>query len=108
MNYKIFILIKFIIHNSKSKPWNNSCKYAYTTQLQRYTSTPIHPKDDTKQNKNKNNEHNWNTIKVGEIFTYGCVNSIVVNWKEKFPLQTPHKALVFVLNVWNNIQGFHK
>jgi hypothetical protein len=89
MNYKIFLLINFKIHNSKSKPWNDSCKYVSTTQLQHYASIPIHPKDDTKQNKdknNKNNEHNWNTIEGGEVFTYGCVSSIVVNWKEKLPL----------------------
>jgi len=49
---------------SSSKPWNNSCKYVSVTQLQHNTSSPIHLKDDVKQN-NNNNEHKWNTIEGG-------------------------------------------
>jgi hypothetical protein len=54
----------------------------FTAQFQHYTSSLICLKDDIKQNKNKNNnnnKHKQNTIKGGEILTYGCVTSIVVS-----------------------------
>jgi hypothetical protein len=76
------LLMTFRIHNSKLEPWNNSCKFVSITQLQCYASSPIHLKDNTKQN---NNEHKWNIRKGGEVFTYGCINSIVMNSKENLP-----------------------
>jgi hypothetical protein len=79
--------MKFIIHNSKSKPWNNSCEFVSITQFQHYRSSPIHLKDDAKQNKDKinNNKHKQDTTKGKEVLTYGCVHLIVVSWKENLP-----------------------
>ncbi len=81
MNYKSFLLINFKIHNSKSNPSNNSCEFVFATQLQHYTSSPIHLKDDAKQNKDKsnNNKHKWDTTKGREVLTYGCVHLIVAS-----------------------------
>jgi hypothetical protein len=50
--------MNFGIHNSKSKPWNNSCEFIFATQFQHYTSSPIHMKDYAKQNKDNNNNNN--------------------------------------------------
>jgi hypothetical protein len=79
--------MNFKIYNSKSKLWNNSCNFISTAQLQHYTSSPICLKDDAKQHKNRNdnNDHKRNTIKGGEVVTYGCVTSIVGSWKENLP-----------------------
>jgi hypothetical protein len=32
--------------------------------------------------------------KGGEILTYGCINSIIANWKENLPSQTPTNASI--------------
>jgi hypothetical protein len=56
--------MNFRIHNSKLEPWNNSCKFVSATQLQCYATSPIHLKDNTKQNKN-NEEHKWNITNGG-------------------------------------------
>jgi len=84
--------------------------FIFVEQLQCYTFSPIHLKDDTKQNKDKNNnnEHKWDTTKGGEVLTYGCVNSIIASWKENLPSQTPNNISIFIFNVCNNIQGSPK
>jgi hypothetical protein len=45
--------MNFIIHNLKSKAWNNSYESISTTQFQHYAFSPIHLKVDAKQNKDK-------------------------------------------------------
>jgi preprotein translocase subunit YajC len=75
-----------------------------------YTSSPIHLKDDTKQNKRQknNNKHKQDIIEGGKILTYGCISSIVTSRKENLPLWIPNNGLTFILNVHNIITGFHK
>ncbi len=61
--------MNFKIHNLKLESSNNSCKSVSTTQLQHYTSSPIHLKNNAKQNKDKNNnnnEHKRGTTKGGK------------------------------------------
>jgi hypothetical protein len=68
-------------------------------------------KDDTKQNKNKNNnnnEHKQYTIKGKKIFTYQCVSSIIASWKKSLPSQMPNNTTIFIHNICNNIEVFHK
>jgi hypothetical protein len=59
--------MNFKIHKLKLKTWNNSCEFVYEVQLQWYTTLHILLKNDTKQNKDKNNynnnEHKQNTTK---------------------------------------------
>jgi hypothetical protein len=76
--------MNFRIHNSKLEHWNNSYKFVFATQLQCYASSPIHLKDNTKQNKN-NNERKWDITKGGIVLTCGYINLIVTNWKENLP-----------------------
>ncbi len=65
MNYNFCPLMNFRIHNLKLKTLNNSCEFVFEVQLQGFTTSPIHFKNDTKQNKDKNNynnnEHKQNT-----------------------------------------------
>jgi hypothetical protein len=60
MNYIFFLFMNFKIHNLKLKTYNNSCAFVF--EVQWYTTSPIHLKNDTKQNKNNynNNEHKQN------------------------------------------------
>jgi len=50
--------MNFKIHNFKLKTWNNSCEFVFQMQLQWYTISPIHLKNDTKLKKDKNNYNN--------------------------------------------------
>jgi hypothetical protein len=73
--------------------------------------SPIHLKNNTKQNKDKNsnnNEHKRGTTKGEKVPTYGCVSLIAPSWKENMSSWTPNNALIFILNVRNNIQESHK
>jgi hypothetical protein len=54
--------MNFRIHNLKLKTWNNSCEFFFQMQLQWDTTSPIHLKNDTKQNKDKKN-YNKNEYK---------------------------------------------
>jgi len=54
--------MNFRIHNFKLKTWNNSCDFVFEMQLQWDTTSPIHLKNDTKQNKDKKN-YNKNEYK---------------------------------------------
>jgi hypothetical protein len=57
--------MNFKIHNLKLEPWNNSCKFIFLQHHFNvmYTSSPIHLKDDAKQNKDKK-ETTMNTSKT--------------------------------------------
>jgi hypothetical protein len=68
--------MNFKIHNLQLKTWNNSCEFVFEVQLQWYTTSPIHLKNDTKQNKDKNNynrnEHKQNTTKQENYLLMGA------------------------------------
>jgi hypothetical protein len=58
MNYEKIPLMDFKFFNSKLKPLNNSCESIFVVQFHYYASSPIHLKDNTQQNKDKNNINN--------------------------------------------------
>jgi len=59
--------MNFKIHNLKFQPWNNSCEFVLKVQLQQYATSLIHLRNNTKQDKDKNNynsnEHKQDTAK---------------------------------------------
>ncbi len=89
--------MSFRIHNLKLKPWNNSCEFVFTTQLQHYTSSPIHLKDDAKQNKDKNNNNKdkRDTTKGKEVLIYGCFTWLL-RVEKKIAIIDPNNTSIFV------------
>ncbi len=80
--------MNFGIHNLKSKAWNNSCKSISTTQFQHYAFSPIHLKNNAKQNKDKNNNNKHKQTqekhnRVERSIYLWVRRSIVTRWKKK-------------------------